>query len=82
MPGLMHPRIQLTLLAAMLAHIQLAANHNLQIPLCGAAALCLVAQSVRIGRVAPLQVQAPALALVKLHAAGDCPALQSVQIPL
>ena len=47
----------------LLAHIQLAVNHKPQIPLCGAALKRLVAQSVRIARVAPSQVQDPALLL-------------------
>ncbi|XP_050565909.1 uncharacterized protein LOC126913259 [Cygnus atratus] len=66
----------------LLAHIQLAVNHNPQIPLCRAALQRLVAQSVCIARVAPSQVQDPALAFVKLHVVGDRPVLQSVQISL
>jgi len=66
----------------LLAHIQLAVNHNPQIPLCGAAFQRLITQSVRIARVAPSQVQDPAFALVKLRVVGDCPALPSVQISL
>ena len=66
----------------LLAHTQLTINYNPQIPLCRAALQRLIAQSVRTARVAPSQVQDPALALVKLDAVGDHPALQSVQISL
>ena len=67
---------------ALLARVPLAVDQNPQVPLCRAALQPLIPQSVCTPRVAVTQVQNLALALVKLHRVSDCPALQSVQIPL
>ena len=83
--GLMHPRVQLALWAAkgtLLTQVQLAANHNPQLPFCGAAFLPLILQSIHKARAASPQMQNPAFALVHLHMVGDCLALQFVKIPL
>ena len=53
-----------------------AASHwNPPIPFHGAALQSVVTHSVRVAGDAPFQVQNSALALVKLHVVGDCPAL-------
>lgn len=64
-------------LATLLTHVLPADSQNPHIPPCRAALQSLVSQSVCTSRAA--QLQSPALALVKLHEAGDFLALQSVK---
>ena len=82
--GLWYPRAQLALWAVR-AHCWLAFNLQLgRTPRSLSVGLIfsVLVLSLYMLRAAPSQVQNPALALVKLHAVGDCPALCFVKISL
>ncbi|KAF4796003.1 hypothetical protein TURU_088131 [Turdus rufiventris] len=72
-------RTRLALLAsrALMTHIQLAIDQDIQVPFHGTAFQPLIPQSVHTSRVDLSQVQNPELALVELHMVGDCSALYS-----
>ena len=73
--GLMHPRVGLPLLAAR-AHCWLVFSLlSTRTPKSISELQPLIPQFVCIARVAPSQVQNPALALVKCHNVSDCPAI-------
>lgn len=78
----MPPRIHLALLAAraMLTHVELASDQDHQAPFHGTALPHFTLQSVHTSRVASSHVENPALACVKLHMVGGCPALSFAEV--
>lgn len=67
-------------LGILLTHVQVTVDQDTQIPFSRVAIQSVIPQTVHIARAVPLQVQNPALALLKLHALGDCPSLLIVQM--
>lgn len=67
-------------LGILLTHVQVILDQDTQIPFSGFAIQSLIPQSLHTATAFFLQVQNPALALLKRHTVCDCPALIVVQM--